>query len=220
MAGHSDDPDAGIVPNGLEHRIIRPNWNPSPAVAVCGFGRCGSTMLMTMLVAGGCPPGNATRPPYEGNVDELYGRHLGGTCIKLLDPDVMARVFAGPTPQWRFVWLDRSPVEQAKSYIKFLTAMAPVTGVRPDTRAVERLAAGYERDRPAILGALRGVGPVLVLDYERILAQPRKTAKLLRREVWPALDVEHAAAVVHERDGKCRPDLAAEVSLIGGQRHG
>ena len=185
-----------------------------PAVAVCGFGRCGSTMLMSMLVAGGCPPGNATRPPYEGNVADLHGRDLTGTCVKLLDPGEVARVLAGPTRAWRFVWLDRDPIQQAKSYVKFLTAMAPVTGVRPSGDAVWRLAASDAADRPAILGALRDVGPVLVLDYERVLAQPRKTARLLRRDVWSGLDVDAAAAVVHDRDGTCRPDLAAEITLM------
>lgn len=209
-----------MIPYGLEHRLIQPARTFGPAVAVCGFGRCGSTMAMSMLVAGGCPPGNADRPPYEGNVEELYGRHLGGTCIKLLDRDATVRVLAGPTRAWRFVWLDRDPHEQAKSYVKFLTAMAPITGIRPNMQAVERLAASYGRDRPAMLGILRSFGPVLVLDYERVLAQPRKTAKLLRREVWPSLEVESAAAVVHTRDGKCRPDLATEVSLISGERHG
>lgn len=207
-----------MIPNGLEHRLPQPS--PFPAVGVCGFGRCGSTMLMSMLVAGGCPPGGADRPPYECDPASLHGRDLAGRCVKLLDPGETAQVLAGPTRQWRFVWLDRNPLEQAKSHIKFLTVMAPLTGIRPNSQAAERLAAGYAQDRPAILGALRRVGPVLVLDYERVLAQPRKTAKLLKREVWPLLHVESAAAVVHKRDGACRPDLATEVNLIGGGRRG
>jgi len=188
------------------------------AVAVCGFGRCGSTMAMTMLVAGGCPPGNAAEPPYEGLPSGLVGRDLSGTCVKLLHGGRMGEIPAGPTPAWRFVWLDRNPVEQGKSMVKFLHAMAPVTAITPRPGAAVGLARTFEQDRPGVLGALRRVGPVLVLDYERVLARPRKAALLLRREVWPGLDVDAAAAVVHERNGLCRPDLAVELGMKPGGR--
>lgn len=180
------------------------------AVAVCGFGRCGSTMAMTMLVAGGCPPGNAAEPPYEGLPAGLVGRDLSGTCVKLLHGSRMGEVPAGPTPAWRFVWLDRNPVEQARSMVKFLRVMAPVTGITPRPGSEISIARTFEQDRPQILGALRRVGPVLVLDYERVLIRPRRAARMLRREIWPGLDVDAAAAVVHERGAACRPDLAFE----------
>jgi hypothetical protein len=184
------------------------------AVAVCGFGRCGSTMLMSMLVAGGCPPGNARQIPYEGDPAALEGRDLTGTCVKLLHGSRMGEVPAG-TPRWRFVWMDRDVDQQAKSMIKFLGMMAPVTGVTPRPNSERRIARAFAEDRPYLLGALRRVGPVLVLDYERVLTAPRKTAKLLRRDVWPGLDVDAAAAVVHRRDGRCVPDLAFELSTLG-----
>lgn len=187
------------------------------AVGVCGFGRCGSTMLMSMLVAGGCPPGNAAAVPYEGDPAALAGRDLSGTCVKLLHGSRMGEIPAG-TAAWRFVWLDRDADEQAKSMVKFLTVMAPATGIRPVANAERRLARSFAEDRPYLLGALRKVGPVLVLDYERVLTQPRRTAKLLRRAVWPGLDVDAAAAVVHKRTGRCLPDLAFELSTLGGRR--
>lgn len=187
------------------------------AVAVCGFGRCGSTMTMSMLVAGGCPPGNATEVPYEGDPAALVGRDLSGTCVKLLHGGRMGEIPEGPTPAWRFVWLDRNPVEQAKSTVKFLRTMAPVTGITPLPFAEIGLARSFEQDRPALLGALRRVGPVLVLDYERVLARPHKAAALMRRELWPSLDVHAAAAVVHERGGACLPDLSFELSTMGGR---
>lgn len=188
------------------------------AVAVCGFGRCGSTMAMSMLVAGGCPPGNDTRIPYEGDPAALVGRDLSGTCVKLLHGGRMGEIPEGPTPAWRFVWMDRDPAEQGKSMAKFLTVMAPVLGLQALRPSPVRLARTFAEDRPYLLGALRRVGPVLVLDYERVLTQPRKAAKLLRREVWPGLDVDAAAAVVHKRGGKCRPDMAFELSTLGGDR--
>jgi hypothetical protein len=189
------------------------------AVAVCGFGRCGSTMTMSMLVAGGCPPGNAAEPPYEGAPADLFGRDLSGTCVKLLDPEMESTsvITSGPTPAWRFVWLDRDPVEQAKSFAKFVSTMGPVSGLNVGRVDIGRVADSYRRNRPRALGMLRAIGPVLVLDYERVLISPRKAAKLLRRETWPLLDVDAAATAVHERDGRCRPDLAYELGLAGSR---
>lgn len=172
-----------------------------------------------MLVAGGCPPGNADEPPYEGDPAALRGRDLSGTCVKLLDGGDMEAIPLGPTPSWRFVWLDRDPVEQAKSYVKFLRAMAPLTGVTATSADVPRLAFSYAADRPRLTSLLRQVAPVLFLSFERVLANPRKAARDLRKHVWPTLDVDAAAAVVHVRDAACLPDLSVELALTrrGGE---
>lgn len=190
---------------------------PAPAVGVCGFGRCGSTMAMSMLVAGGCPPvDDATDPPYElANARLAHHLPLAGRCVKLLDSATYCGLPRPPAGGWRFVWLDRDPVQQAISLLKMLTGFGNVSADQVASDAVDRLVASFARDRPRLLGMLRQAGPVLVLDYETVLAQPRKTAKLLRREVWPALDVDAAAAVVHRRDGTCRPDLSVEAALTG-----
>ena len=79
-----------------------------PPVAVVGFGRCGSTMLMNMLRAGGIPFADGAHP--------VCGEHRGqeavtalrpGTVAKLLDPTHPdCRVPAG-ADKWVFLWLDR-----------------------------------------------------------------------------------------------------------------
>lgn len=181
------------------------------AVGVCGFGRCGSTMLMTMLVAGGCPPGGATQPPYEGDFQQLWNLPLGGRAVKLLDSVTYYGVPSAPT--WRFVWLDRDPVEQARSHIKFVNTFVGQVADHDD--AVARFAASYQRDRPKTLNLLHGHGSVLVMRYEHVLADPLRAARNLRK-VWPTLDVDAASAVVHDRDGRCRPDLSAEWAAIQG----
>lgn len=175
------------------------------AIGVCGFGRCGSTMVMGMLVAGGArcnvPPTHEEWPLPE--YAEL------GQAVKLLD---IFRHHPLPlAPAWSFVWLDRDPVQQGRSHIKFGNAMAGLD--LPDEAALA-YAASYAKDRPGCLSFLRAHGSVLVLQYERILTAPRKAAKALR-EVYPALDVTAAAAVVHPRDGACRPDLSVELAVRG-----
>lgn len=181
-----------------------------PAVGVCGFGRCGSTMVMSMLVAGGMTPGNASEPPYEGDLQDLWHLPLDGRVVKLLDS--VSYYGIPPASSWRFIWLDRDPIEQAKSHVKFTES---ILGAPLRDGAVEQFAESYARDRPKVLGLLRRAGGVLVMDYERVLANPRRAAKDLRK-VWPELDVDRAAAVVHERDGRCRPDLAVELAISAG----
>lgn len=171
-------------------------------------------MVMSMLVAGGMTPGNAQEPPYEGDLETLHSLDLSGTCVKLLDSVTYYGV--PPAPSWRFIWLDRDPIEQAKSHVKFTASILgrPVGG-----EAVQCFADSYAADRPKVLGLLRRAGDVLVMDYERILANPRRAAKELRK-VWPALDVDRAAAVVHERDGRCRPDLSVELAVTARANQG
>jgi len=184
------------------------------AIGVCGFGRCGSTMLMTMLVAGGCPPGNAQHPPYEGDLGVLHdGRPLAGACVKLLDS--VAYYGVPDAPAWRFVWLDRDPIQQARSQVKLLRAVAP--GI-VDGDPTAQFASSYHRDRMPTISAYRDHGEVLVLRYERILLDPQAAAWTLRDKVWPTLDVDAAARVVHSRSGRCRPDLAVEAALTRGAR--
>lgn len=178
---------------------------PAPTIGVCGFGRCGSTMLMAMLAAGGMAPvDDSSDVSFEvmGGVDSLRTRppaFFAGRAVKLLDS--ITYYGLPPAASWRFVWLDRNATEQAKSQVEFGRVVA---GIAMAADAVERVAESYRRDRPRVLGELRKRGPVTVLRYEDVLANPVKAAKRLRRDVWPALDVAAATAVVHHRDGACK----------------
>lgn len=192
------------------------------AVGVCGFGRCGSSMTMAMLSDGGVPLAGVVAPgSYEllgGGIDQAWTLDLGGRCVKLLE-SVLHRGIP-PAPGWRFVWLDRDPLQQARSQVKFLRGLGFGSlldggGVSEDD-AIARFAASYRRDRPRAIAGLHAAGRVTVLRYEQVLADPRGTAETLRRQVWPTLDVDAAAAAVHQRDGTCRPDLAYEAT---GHQH-
>jgi hypothetical protein len=167
------------------------------AIGVCGFGRCGSTTVMTMLAAGGVPTWGAV-PGYERDID--WNRVYNGTAIKLLDQPL--RMPIPVAREWRFVWLDRDPIDQARSHLKILSLLG--IGGGPDEEAW--LIEGFKSDRPKLIAKLHAHGRLVRMRYERILENPRKAAKTLAG-VWPGLDVDAASAVVHDRDGRCRNDI-------------
>lgn len=187
------------------------------AVGVCGFGRCGSSMAMAMLAEGGVPTAGAVAPgSYEltgGGIEQAWTLDLDGRCVKLLD-SVLHREIP-PAAAWRFVWLDRDPIQQGRSHVKFVLGLGLASLVELDggpEEAASRFAASYRRDRPKAISRLHAAGRVTKLRYEDVLADPRAAAERLRREVWPTLGVDAAAAAVHDRDGTCRPDLAYEAT--------
>lgn len=175
-------------------------------VGVCGFGRCGSSMMMAMLDAGGLPPIEGSAPvsyelrSLEAALDAATYRH----AVKLLDAVLHFDIPAG---DWKFIWLDRDHKQQAKSQVKFAEAL----GVRMAPNAARVFADSYKQDRPLALAALHALGDVLVVNYETVLASPKQTstriADFLALDVVPGL----MARVVHKRDGRCRPDLAFEL---------
>lgn len=173
------------------------------AIGVCGFGRCGSTMTMAMLHAGGVPPIDGVNPiSYEGDPSD---QPQPGRAIKLLDG---ALYDLPESPYgWRFIWMDRDPQQQARSAVKFLAWL----GIRGVNR--RKLASSYIADRPHALAALNRAGPVLELSYEWVLANPRGAAGHIARHLWPdvkGFDVRAAALAVHHRDARCLPHLQFE----------
>src|SRR5437868_14126670 len=94
------------------------------ALGVCGFPRCGSSMTMRMLDAGGLPPISGSSPgSYElAGLDNLSARATGdfiGHAVKLLDFVQWYGVEGLPAVPWRFVWLHRDHRQQARSFSKF-----------------------------------------------------------------------------------------------------
>lgn len=185
-------------------------------VGVCGFPRSGSSLTMRMLHAGGIPPVTGSSPgSYElsGGLEQLASmppRQLAGRAVKLLDygqwfPYLPAGI------DWRFIWLDRNPTEQAKSTVKFMSFLMPGM-LRRDRGAIRRLAKSYRSDRPRLLGWYRSRGDVLVSSFEAILADPSAEAARFA-EFLPTLDAVAAAEVPLTRSAACAADLAVEIAL-------
>lgn len=181
-------------------------------VGVCGFGRCGSSMVMAMLDAGGVRPvdGSSERG-YEllggvGALASMPADAIAARAVKLLDSITYYEL---PKVPWRFIWLDRDHHEQAKSFIKFSVALGIVSGNEPG--ALAAVEASYVRDRSRVLAAYEALGPVQIMRYEDALKFPHGFACALAEFLDLAdFDTDAAGGVVHRRTSECRPGLLFE----------
>jgi len=182
-------------------------------ILVCGFGRCGSSMVMQMLAAGGMPV-VGEHPAYEdldcNPITLPMIPRLDGKAVKLLNPH-LDPIPVGP--KYRAVWLDRNLMQQARSTVKFLRGVAGIT-VKP--RDAKRIARAGEKDRPRALAALRQAlhGEPLVLRFEDILADPLEAAQQLAMICRREMDVQAMARRVLPRSPQCRPDMLIESMLM------
>lgn len=187
---------------------------------VSGFGRCGSSMIMQMLEAGGMPT-SGEFPAFENE----YGAGLfsgaltadmmwkiDGCAVKLLDPH---RGIIPKGPQYRTIWCVRDPGEQAKSQAKFLRLL---TGIQMSRAEVRGFVRSYEKDKAPALQALyrAGVPPdgIMALRFQFVLARPWEAAEKINAHCGGGLNTEKMAAAVIQRSPACAPGLDLEMRLI------
>lgn len=174
-------------------------------VVVSGFGRCGSTLLMRMLDAGGVPIHAANPVSYETpNVLTPEGWLRVDGAAKGLFPYLPPPNLPRPAAT---IWLDRNLREQTRSHAK----MSRLFLRRPLTRAQRRAwTLSLRRDRPKALRQLRSVGRVLQTSFEDLLEFPRNTSTTIAEFLRLDLDVEAMASIVDPRSARCTPDLRRE----------
>lgn len=202
---------------------------PPPFVYVLGQARCGATLLMTMLAAGGYPL--IGRPPdFELLVEPLD--LLEDPCLQEIWNDCMDR--GGPPavkwlnpeqgllgqmpPDSTVLRLRRDLPEQAKSQTKFLRLMGALD-LDALTR-VERvqylkgieLQLARTEQRVTVELALRPDVRVLDLRFEALLRDAATCAESVAA-VLGGLDVLAMSQCVIPRPPACRPDLRIEELL-------
>ncbi|MCS0501575.1 sulfotransferase [Ancylobacter mangrovi] len=188
----------------------------APNIFVAGLGRCGTTLVMTMLDRGGFPV-VGSRPAYEldemrpGQHQEATLRQMRGRAVKWIDPT------AFPVPigtRALTVWMHRDPIQQARSQMKLL-------GLEANRQDARRMAARLRADELRARETVRRLGPVLDIAFESILQDPTGTAIRLSvfLEGHGKLETAPAASVVIPRSPLCAPDLSIEFHLMREAGH-
>lgn len=187
---------------------------------VSGLGRCGSSLLMQMLAAGGLRCAGKF-PDFEQE-GMAPGDYIGAIwvhrfeAVKILTPDLFVierNLKAG------VVWLDRSAGEQARSHIKLLEAAGQSTAARRSSEAHWRQSLGRLRD--SSMAALAEY-PMLMTSFERLLVRPAQTcASIATFALRFGLEVDPLAmaTAVIPRATACAPDMAIEKSLLEKATH-
>lgn len=196
-----------------------------PTYLICGFGRCGSSMVMQMLHAGGIqcvgdwPDFEA--PGIETVAAMLRGGPLAlnGAAVKILDA-TSRHDFDLPKrgTGYRALWLDRNPDQQARSACKFMAATNSFPpGNRQHQRALRaQLAKSYTDDRAMCITRLHricGQQP-LILSFENILRDPARIASKLAAWTGRQLDERRMAQQVVPRTPNCLPGMLELAQLF------
>lgn len=185
-------------------------------IAVCGLGRCGSTLLMHMLHAAGIPCIGG-KPAFEHDqfrrklVDREFLAAHPGHAFKLLDPHLV-KLPAGITVG-KAIWLDRDVEQQARSQAKFVHLLEGVP--LPNRAQLRHWKANLRGDREKALRALPWLK--LFLSFESLIEAPTATAAKLAAALHPVvgeLDAGKMAAVVHRRSTACAEGLDIESILL------
>lgn len=187
--------------------------NPDRIIAVCGLGRCGSTMTMRMLHAGGVEPfcseeqtGKRFESPWPNRLPSDFDwlRECKGKAVKILRPDI----YTPPKPmKYDFIYLMRNPFEQAKSQIKFIKGHFRVVN-EPGEHDIAEIAERMMNKNAELLRMMKGYPDkrIHVMQFESTINDPLGEAEKLA--TFLGLDTAAAmAAVVERRSPECAPGI-------------
>lgn len=179
-------------------------------VIVTGLGRCGSSLTMQMLAAGGLRA-LGKYPTFEvsqamlGTLTRDWLQQQQNCAIKILDPHRLADSVLN-LPGQRVIWLDRNLEQQACSQVKFMRLVLGVPVNRKAARGVESLLR-VDTARCHRLLAMLAV-PVLRLSFEHLVTHPAGAASTIAGFLSPLpLDEAAMASAAVARLPQCLPGL-------------
>lgn len=172
---------------------------------VSGLARCGSSMTMQMLYAGGmeccgCAPAFEDLRVNGLPADTSWLDRCDGMALKVLDP----LTFRLPPGEYRIIWLDRDIKQQAKSWVKFMRKVGQIVP-RSSTHKYRKLL--QSRRDESLVYVTEMAQDVLFLRFERVLHNPMAEALRMAQFVGQDLDVMAMARTVVDRPVECLPYL-------------
>lgn len=194
----------------------------TPVLFVAGLGRCGTTMMMTMLDAGGFPV-TGPRPAYElserwrGMRPDLdWLRTQGGRAVKWLDPLRYPTLLGRLSPSPVVILMTRNARDQARSQVKLIEMTTPTMLGRRAEKAMER---SIRQDLPVTRALVRhGAATVHEFRFEDVLAAPLAAAsrlgELVSEHFGALFDPGDAARFVIRRHPPCLPHMNMEATVL------
>ena len=184
------------------------NAETLPVIVVCGFGRCGSSLMMQMLNAGGIAT-TGIYPAFEvecanlGAFDLEQLAEMRGRAVKVLDPHKAPSMDHIPRLA---IWIDRHPKQQAKSFAKFA---GEVLGFNVDRGMRLACENSYRRERPdALRAASADPARLFRTTFEILVQSPGAAMTVLAEWLQPFgfhLNADLAATAALRRGTACLP---------------
>jgi hypothetical protein len=187
---------------------------------ICGFLRAGSTAVLKMVEAAGIPVlvDDYDRFLYTPVRDFRYGGQwppdTDDRAVKVLEP----HLYVPPMGQYRAIWIDRDPTQQAKSQIKFAAMKAIKMPV-----SHEQLVRNILRDRAAAMNVLRNAtaymeslelpSNMLEIRFEDLIEHPKDMAADICQWLQQG-DPAVVAAVIQRRKSDCLPWVKAAKPVL------
>lgn len=182
-------------------------------IIVSGLGRCGTSLVMSMLDRAGVPTVGVS-PDFEdvrhnalleSHPDEWMAQ-ARGKAVKLLDPHHF------PLPDLSGVavlFLMRDPKQQAKSQVKLMGSAFSLIARQDNRQAVRALAASNRRDTPVALARLREAGASIsaIISFSALINSPVLHTQNICRSLELGTHAEAMAARVDRRTPNCLPYL-------------
>ena len=179
---------------------------------VCGFGRCGSSLVMQMLNAGGFPV-TGEHPAFEDDI-VMRSASVGewtsrlGKAVKSID----THKFTPPSGiSYRGILLSRDHKQQADSQVKFMQTLYGIALPRRASRALQKLFRQEWKPMLSVIDRLCGPTNWSALTFESLIERPFEAAVQIAQGATgltsPPLNIEKMASVVLNRSPDCYPGL-------------
>ncbi len=179
---------------------------------VSGFQRCGTSLVLQMLKAGGMDvyhDPDTDYPAYE-NAAQMSGgdfswlNNIDGKALKWLEPQTYVPPEKFPF-DIRVLWMRRDPLEQARSTVKFLTQVA---GFDVPLSMVHEFQKSYAEDTPKaaeIWHARRA--KFHMISFESLIEAPETMSITINKICGGGLNEQAMARQVRKRSPRCLPYL-------------